>query len=78
MKEELGVEVAVQDLFCEVLYPYPHHALILYFYRCSIQSGEIRPLGCQEFKWVPAHELSEYTFPPANLPLVTELMALKT
>lgn len=74
IREELGIEVAVHDLFCEVLYPYPHSTVILYFYRCSIQAGEIQPLGCQEFRWVTPQALTEYAFPPTNVPIIGELI----
>jgi mutator protein MutT len=75
IKEELGINVAVQDLFCEAIYPYSHGhtTLVLYFYNCSIQTGEIQPLGCQGFRWVTREELPHYSFPPANSPLLCEL-----
>ncbi|MCI0527383.1 MAG: (deoxy)nucleoside triphosphate pyrophosphohydrolase, partial [Nitrospira sp.] len=57
MKEELGVDVTVQDLFCEAIYPYSHSPVALYFYNCSIQGGEIKPIGCQNFRWVTPEEL---------------------
>jgi 8-oxo-dGTP diphosphatase len=76
MKEELGVEVAVQGLFCEVIYPYTHSPLVLHFYNCSIQGGEIKPLGCQDYRWVPPEELAHYSFPPANSPIISELAGL--
>ena len=77
LKEELGVTVAVHHLMHEVLCPYSHGPLILYFYNCSILEGELRPLGCQEFRWVPPEELPKYSFPPANTPIVIELACLQ-
>ncbi len=74
MKEELGIDVAVQDLFCEAIYPYSHTTLALYFYNCAIRGGEIKPLGCQDFHWVTPEELPHYSFPPANSPLICELV----
>lgn len=74
MKEEIGVDVGIHDLLLEVLYPYPHITLILYFYKCSIRSGKIRPLASQELRWVPPEKLRMYKFPPANTPLLGELI----
>lgn len=74
IREELGVEVAVRELYHEALYPYPESTTIIYFYNCSIRAGRIKPLGCQEFRWVPSYELPTYSFPPANVPLIIELM----
>jgi len=76
LKEELGVTVAVHDLVHEILSPYTHGSLILYFYNCSILEGELKPLGCQEFRWVLPEELPKYSFPPANTPLIHELIHL--
>lgn len=74
MMEELGVDIVVQDRFCEAIYPYSHGPVVLYFYNCSIRGGEIKPLGCQDFHWVPPEELTHYSFPPANSPLICELV----
>ncbi|MGH7274146.1 MAG: (deoxy)nucleoside triphosphate pyrophosphohydrolase [Nitrospiria bacterium] len=76
LKEEMGVEVIIHNLVHEVLYPYPHSVVILYFYNCSIRGGEVKPLACQEFRWVPPRELPMYSFPPANNPLISELICL--
>ena len=76
LKEEMGVEVVIHNLVHEVLYPYPHSVVILYFYNCSISVGEVKPLACQEFRWVPPRELPMYSFPPANNPLINELICL--
>ena len=76
LKEELGVTVAVHDLVHEVLSPHAQGSLILYFYRCSILEGKLQPLGCQEFRWVLPEELSRYSFPPANNPLINQLIHL--
>jgi mutator protein MutT len=76
LQEELGVTVAVDDLVYEALFPHGQGSLILYFYNCSILEGELRPLGCQEFRWVLPEELPHYSFPPANLPLIDQLVHL--
>ena len=77
LKEEMGVEVTIHNLVHEALYPYPHSTVILYFYNCSIRAGEVKPLACQEFRWVPPRELPMYSFPPANNPLINELICLQ-
>ncbi len=74
IREELGVDVSVKNLVHEALYPYPDSTTIIYFYNCTIRTGKIKPLGCQEFRWVTPFELPTFSFPPANVPLIIELM----
>lgn len=74
IKEELGVKVKINERVGEILYPYPHGTVILYFYRCRIVSGRPQPLGCQELQWVRPQELEDFSFPPANLPLIHYLL----
>lgn len=74
VREELDIAVAVGELACEILYPYPEYTVILHFFHCTIRSGEPRPLACEQMRWVIPPALSDYAFPPADLPLVRELM----
>jgi A/G-specific adenine glycosylase len=75
LREELGVEVEVMGRDRLVEYVYPDQTVLLHFYRCRITSGEPRPLGCQQIQWVKLRELDQYRFPPANEPLIKELMS---
>jgi len=75
LREELGVEVEVMELYRTVEYAYPEQTVRLHFYRCRITSGEPRPLGCQQIRWAKLRDLGKYRFPPANKLLIQELMS---
>jgi len=75
VREELGVEVEVMELYRVVEHVYPDKNIRLYFYRCRITSGVPQPLGCQEIRWAKGQELGRYRFPPANEKLIQELMS---
>ncbi len=73
IKEELGIQIQPEKQVCQILYPYPHGTVILYFFDASFQGGEPQALGCQEFRWILPQELPRYTFPPANTLLIRQL-----
>lgn len=74
IQEELDVKVAVDRLFDTVVYEYPQKVVTLKFFLCQYIQGEVKPLGCQRFRWVPLRELSRYQFPPANELIVKRLV----
>ena len=76
IREELNVEIAVESFFERVDYDYPEKAVTLRFYCCRYVRGEVKALGCRQFKWVPLRELSSYQFPPANEAILRKLVHL--
>jgi len=73
--EELGVEITGPVLFQVIRHDYPEKAVELHFFRCSIQDGHPRPLGCDDLRWVTPEELSQFPLPPADLSLVEALQS---
>jgi mutator protein MutT len=71
--EELGVEIAVDELLDTVIHVYPEKTVHLQFYRCRLVKNEPRPLGCPAFAWVRPMELQNYEFPAADHKLVERL-----
>lgn len=76
IREELNVAVAVESLFESVEYEYADKVVALRFYSCRYLGGEVKALGCRQFKWVFPRELPRYHFPPANLPVLKKLINL--
>ncbi|HEX2524546.1 MAG TPA: 8-oxo-dGTP diphosphatase MutT [Terriglobia bacterium] len=74
IREELGVDVAVDCYFETVHYEYADKVVILNFYFCRYLGGEARALGCRQFRWIPFSELSRYQFPAANEPVLRKLL----
>lgn len=79
LREEVGVEVGVEDLFHETDFTYPERQVKLRFYTCRWQAGEPRALvGVAEVRWVRRDQLDDFTFPPANAALLDKLAARAT
>lgn len=74
IREELGIEIDVHEHLVTVEQNYgDHFSLFLIVHQASHVSGEIKPLECEEIKWVKVSELSNYSLPPANLQIVQAL-----
>ena len=73
LREELGVEIKEPIPFMVIQHKYPEKTVELNFFFCSLIPGEIKPLGCADFRWVSLGELSNFTFLPADEPVVAKL-----
>jgi 8-oxo-dGTP diphosphatase len=69
IREELDIEVEVGGLFDAVFYFYTAHPILLLVYRCWVQRGSLKPIGCHAFRWVTPGELGELAMPPADEPV---------
>lgn len=75
LREELGVEVDVGELFESVTHAYVDKTVHLKFFLCRLSAGEPQPLDCAALKWVGREELATYTFPAADAQLIKRLAA---
>jgi mutator protein MutT len=73
LREELGVEVKVRELFERVTHAYPEKTVRVEFFLCNLVSGEPRPIGCAAIKWVVRAELTLHRFPAADARLLDKL-----
>ena len=73
IREELGVEISVGELFEEVAHNYPEKSVHLKFFVCQLLSGEPQPLDCAALKWISKAELTEHQFPAADAQLLEKL-----
>jgi mutator protein MutT len=73
IREELGVEISVGELFEEVTHAYREKIVHLKFFVCKLIRGEPQPLGCAAFRWIKKSELAEYKFPIADAQLLKKL-----
>jgi 8-oxo-dGTP diphosphatase len=71
-REELGITVAVGDVFCTVEHVYPDITIHLTLYRCTIQEGTPVLYEHAALRWVSPEELDAYPFCPAD----KEILAL--
>ena len=73
LMEELGVTVAVGELFESVDHDYPDKSVHLRFFLCRLLTGEPKPLGCAAVCWVARTELGRFEFPAADAGLLAKL-----
>ena len=73
LREELGIEVAVDDLFCVVRHAFTHFSITLHTFNCRYVSGEPQTLGVQAFVWVQPHQLDAYAFGKADRQVIAQL-----
>lgn len=75
LREELGVEVSVGEVFESVKHAYPEKNVSIKFFICKLVRGEPKPIGCPAIKWVSQRELKNYEFPAADAKLLDKLRA---
>ncbi len=76
LREELGVEVTEPRAVQMVRHEYPEKTVDLHFFRCAITTGQARPLGCEEVRWVTPADMLHLEFPPADCPIIQLLQLL--
>jgi mutator protein MutT len=76
IREELGVEISVGELFEEIAHDYPEKSVHLKFFICKLLSGEPQPIDCAAVKWIEKTELDAYDFPAADAQLLKRLADL--
>jgi 8-oxo-dGTP diphosphatase len=73
LQEELTATFRVGDLVETVQWEYPDRTVILHFFDCRLESGEIVPREEQAMEWVAPERLVAYDFPPADRELIARL-----
>jgi len=73
LREELGISVKLVRRLQSLRFRYPDRRVWLEVFRCTVASGEPKPLGCQEVRWLTPRQLQRRRFPPADRPLVAWL-----
>ena len=73
-REELGITVAVGDLFMELTHVYPDITVHLMLYCATIAEGEPQLLEHQAMAWITPAEIPNYAFCPADTEILERLM----
>jgi len=78
LKEELGITVSDACLapLTFASHAYPDFHLLMPLYVCRRWEGMVTALEGQKLSWVRPNKLREYEMPPADVPLISHLMAL--
>ena len=73
IREELQVEIHIEEKFTVVDYDYPHFHLTMHCYFCSVLSGEITLVEATDARWLKKEELNTVNWLPADISLIEEL-----
>lgn len=72
-REELAVELAVGDIFMDVLHEYPDLTVHLTLFHASIAHGEPQKLEHNDIRWISVSEIPHYDFCPADEEILKKL-----
>lgn len=78
LNEELGISVK-EDCLAPLTFAshaYPDFHLLMPLYVCRRWEGTATALEGQQLTWVRPNRLRDYEMPPADVPLISHLMAL--
>jgi 8-oxo-dGTP diphosphatase len=78
LREELGVSVSEPCLapLTFASHAYPDFHLLMPLYVCRRWEGTVTAREGQKLAWVRPNRLRDYEMPPADVPLISHLMAL--
>lgn len=72
-REELDIELAVGELFMEVVHEYPDLTVRLSLFNASIASGEPKLLEHNAIRWITPAQIDELEFCPADEEILNRL-----
>lgn len=75
LKEELDIEVDIDDLFWRETFEYDTKIVDISFINCRLnpENQIIKKLGVADFRWIVADGLKDYRFPEADKQLIIKL-----
>lgn len=73
LEEELGIRVSIGDFLVTVKHAYSHFTMDLHTYFATIETGDPRPLHCQDFRWVGLDGLRTFAYSKADLHIIDAL-----
>lgn len=73
IKEELNLEIRVDEHCCTVHHRYPEFDIELITFWCSIVAGELRLTEHEQVRWITLAEAGQYDFVEADLKVLAAL-----
>ena len=73
IKEELNIDIKVNNFFMTVEYQYPEFYLIMDVYECIKTRGEINLDVHSDLKWITYKDLDNFEWVPADIDIVNKL-----
>ena len=72
-REELAVTVRADDVYMQVVHPYPDMTVELTLFHAAIVEGEPQLLEHCEIAWIMPDEIDRYDFCPADVEILAKL-----
>jgi len=72
-REELGVEIQVEDLYMELVHEYPDMTIILSLFNARIAQGTPLLLEHNDIRWIKVQDIPDYDFCPADEEILKKL-----
>lgn len=76
IKEELDIDIEVEEFFGESIYHYESGLIRLVAYKARLLGGQCRLKIHRRVDWVKPHDLADYDFAPADVPFVDKLRGM--
>ncbi|NBG88640.1 (deoxy)nucleoside triphosphate pyrophosphohydrolase [Isachenkonia alkalipeptolytica] len=73
IKEELGMEIEVNQKLITVNHTYPDFKIIMHTYLCKRRGGEIKLYEHQNYQWLSPDDLYSVDWAMADVPIVKSL-----
>ena len=72
-REELAVELTVEDVFMDVTHVYPDITVHLTLFHAAIAEGEPQKLEHCDLRWITPAETENFEFCPADVEILEEI-----
>lgn len=72
-REELGIELAVGELFMELIHEYPDLTVRLSLFNAAIAEGEPKRIEHNDLRWITVEEIDALPFCPADEEILSKL-----
>ncbi len=73
IKEELNIEIVILQKFDDTSHEYNNRVIHITFFDCAIIAGILFAKEHNDIRWVPANELINYKFCPADSEIISML-----
>ena len=72
-REELGITVAADSLYMELVHEYPDLTVHLLLYNARIAEGVPQKLEHNDIRWMTVEEIDDFPFCPADVEILERL-----
>ena len=74
-REELDIEITVNDIFMDVTHEYPDITVHLALFHSNIASGTPKLLEHNDLRWITVDEIDNFDFFPEDVDILEKLKA---